>query len=117
MADGPLFCMHPPARSGAPADASSQSVTFAEHAERFSKTCDEFRAACDAAGDASDSEALRTQGELLVLELKRSARDLHDSLRQGVESSDQARDKVDGVAVRVRRSPTRISHNQSTAGK
>jgi hypothetical protein len=109
MADGPLFCMHPSANSGAPADASSQSATFAEHAERFTKTCDGFRAVCDGVGAGSDSEVLRTQGELLVLELKRSARDLHDSLRQGVDSSDQARDKVDGVAVRVRCPPTRHS--------
>jgi hypothetical protein len=60
---------------------------------------------CAAGTDAAGGEALRTQGELLVLELKRSARDLHDGLRQGVGAADQAREQVDGVAVQVRRPP------------
>ena len=101
MADGPLFTMWPPAQPDS-TPVPSPAATFAQHAERFTQTCDGLREVC-AGRAASDSETLRTQGELLVLELKRSARELHDSLRQGVESSDQANNKVDGVAVRVRR--------------
>ena len=112
MADGPLFCMWPPPDSDDAATrtgGAAAATTFAEHAKRFSETCDGFRAVCEGARAGSDSETLRTQGELLVLELKRSARDLHDSLRHGVESTDQARNNVDGVAVRVRLSP-RAAH-------
>lgn len=102
MADGPLFTMWPPAQPDSN-PAAPHAATFAQHAERFTQTCDSLREVCARVKPPSDSETLRTQGELLVLELKRSARELHESLRQGVKSSDQAKNKVDGVAVRVRR--------------
>jgi|EP01046_Picozoa_sp_COSAG06_P006916 hypothetical protein len=104
-ADGPLFSLVAASSSPAVSTSATSASTFADHAARFSAAVDGFRAVCAAGTDAAGGEALRTQGELLVLELKRSARDLHDGLRQGVGAADQAREQVDGVAVQVRRPP------------
>ena len=103
--DGPLFNLTG-ATSSRPQKSNkrprSEAAIFDEHAKRFSATADSIRAvARKSPGGADEPEALRTQGELLVLELKRAARGLRECLCEGVGTAEQASEQADGVAVQL----------------
>ena len=102
LGDGPLFNLTGTAAAPTKGKKRPREAIFDEHAKRFSATADSIRAVARASGSGgAEPEALRTQGELLVLELKRAARGLRECLCEGVGTAEQASEQADGVAVQL----------------